>query len=57
VPTRLVVGRSDPVVTAAGLRGYETHADDMEVELIDGGHFLPEEQPDALAERIRAMAG
>ena len=57
VPARLVVGHSDPVVTAAGLRGYETHADDMKVEFIEGGHFLPEEQPDAVAERIHAMAG
>jgi len=29
----------------------------MKVEFIEGGHFLPEEQPDAVAERIRAMAG
>ena len=55
VPTRLVVGRSDPVVTAASLRGYEDHADAMEVEFIDGGHFLPEEHPDAVADRISAM--
>jgi len=57
VPTRLVVGRSDPVVTAAGLHGYETHADDMAVELIEGGHFLLEEQPEAVSDRVRAMPG
>ena len=54
VPTRLVIGRSDPVVTAASVRGFEAHADDMTVELIDGGHFLPEERPDAIADRILA---
>lgn len=57
VPARLVVGRSDPVVTAASLRGYEAHADTLDVEFIDGGHFLPEEHPDAVAERISVMPG
>lgn len=57
VPTRLVIGRSDPVITAAGVAGFEAHADDMTVELIDGGHFLPEERPDAVAARILAGAG
>jgi surfactin synthase thioesterase subunit len=55
VPTRLVVGRSDPVITEAGLDGFQPHADDMTVEVIDGGHFLPEEQPDAVAQRIGEM--
>jgi pimeloyl-ACP methyl ester carboxylesterase len=55
VPTRLVVGRSDPVIREAGLDGYQDHADDMTVELIDGGHFLPEERPNAVAERIGEM--
>jgi pimeloyl-ACP methyl ester carboxylesterase len=57
VPTRLVIGRSDPVVTAASTEGFEQHADDMTVELIDGGHFLPEERPGAVADRILAGAG
>jgi len=57
VPTRLVIGRSDPVVTAASVEGFEAHADDMAVELVDGGHFLPEERPDAVADRILAGAG
>jgi pimeloyl-ACP methyl ester carboxylesterase len=52
VPTRLVIGRSDPVVTAAGLEGIGAHADEMTAELIDGGHFLPEERPDAVADRL-----
>jgi pimeloyl-ACP methyl ester carboxylesterase len=55
VPTRLVVGRSDPVITEASLDGFQAHADDMTVEVIDGGHFLPEEQPDAVARRIGEM--
>jgi pimeloyl-ACP methyl ester carboxylesterase len=57
VPTRLVIGHSDPVVTAAGVHGFEAHADDMTVEFVDGGHFLPEERPEAVAARILAGAG
>jgi pimeloyl-ACP methyl ester carboxylesterase len=56
VPTRLVGGEHDPVITPALLRGYEDHADDMTVEVLDGvGHFLPEEAPDAVAARIRTL--
>jgi surfactin synthase thioesterase subunit len=55
VPARLVVGRSDPVVTDASLDGFQPHADDMTIEVIDGGRFLPEEQPDAVAQRIGEM--
>jgi len=55
VPTRLVLSRSDPVVTDASLDGFQPHADDMTIEVIHGGHFLPEEQPDAVAQRIGEM--
>jgi pimeloyl-ACP methyl ester carboxylesterase len=52
VPTRLVVGHSDPVLHEGRLEGYEEHADDMTVEMVDGTHWLPEERPDLVAERI-----
>ena len=55
VPTRLVVGRADPVITEPSLDGFQAHADDMTTEVIDGGHFLPEEQPDAVAQHIAEM--
>lgn len=54
VPTRLVVGRSDPVIHAGRLEEFEEHADDMTVELVDGGHWLPEERPELIADRILA---
>lgn len=54
VPTRLVVGRGDQAVHAARLDGYEQHADDMTVELVDGSHWLPDERPDLVADRIAA---
>ena len=56
VPTRLVVGAHDPVVTPALLRGYEHAADDMSVEVLPGcGHFVPEERPDAVALAVRQL--
>jgi pimeloyl-ACP methyl ester carboxylesterase len=54
VPTRLVVGRSDPVIHEGRVEGFEEHADDMTVELVDGGHWLPEEHPELVADRILA---
>jgi pimeloyl-ACP methyl ester carboxylesterase len=55
VPTRLIVGRDDPVVPEVMTRGFERHADDMALELVDGcGHFIPEEIPELVAERARS---
>jgi pimeloyl-ACP methyl ester carboxylesterase len=49
MPARLLIGSREPFREfAAGFRG--------EVDVIDGaGHFLPEETPEAVAERIRSM--
>jgi pimeloyl-ACP methyl ester carboxylesterase len=55
VPARLVVGRADQAVPEAVVRGFEGHADDMAVELVEGGHFLPEERPDLVGERAAAL--
>lgn len=56
VPTRLVGGSADPVITPALLRGYEDRADDMTVEVVEGfGHFLPEEAPELVADRVRTL--
>lgn len=58
VPTRLVVGDGDPVASAALLEGWQAHADDMTVEVLEGvGHFVPEEAPEAVAERAVALFG
>jgi pimeloyl-ACP methyl ester carboxylesterase len=47
VPTRLVVGRGDQAIPEVVVTGFEAHADDMKLELVDGcGHFVPEERPD-----------
>lgn len=56
VPTVLLYGDSDRVITGERLAGYEEHADDMRVEQVaDAGHFLPDEQPELVAEQALAL--
>ena len=56
VPTRLLVGLDDPVIRPSMLAGQAAHADDLEIELVEGcGHFVAEERPDLVAERARTL--
>jgi pimeloyl-ACP methyl ester carboxylesterase len=55
VPTVLVYGTRDPVIRADRLQGWEEHADDMRVGEIEGGHFLPDEQPALVSEQALAL--
>jgi pimeloyl-ACP methyl ester carboxylesterase len=56
VPLRLLFGAGDLAISKSLLRGYEPHADDMELELVpDSGHFLPDERPELVAERALAF--
>jgi pimeloyl-ACP methyl ester carboxylesterase len=58
VPTRLVVGSEDPVIRPEFLEGWSDHADDMTVETLAGvGHFIPEQAPQAVAQRARTLFG
>jgi pimeloyl-ACP methyl ester carboxylesterase len=58
VPARLVVGRGDQAVPEVVVTGFEPHADDMTLELVDGcGHFLPEERPNLVAQRTAELLG
>ena len=57
VPTVLVYGTRDPVIRADRLTGWEEHADDMRVAEVEGGHFLPDEQPAIVAEQALALVG
>ncbi len=51
-PTLLLFAADDGVIRPHQLSGYETHADDMRLELIPGaGHFTPEEATDLALER------
>jgi pimeloyl-ACP methyl ester carboxylesterase len=57
VPTVLLYGRREPLGTAMA-EGLERHGDDARVELLEGvGHWVPEERPELVAERILAMTG
>jgi pimeloyl-ACP methyl ester carboxylesterase len=54
VPTKLLFGTGDQALKHTLLDGYQRHADNMEVELVDGcGHFIADEMPDLVAERAR----
>jgi pimeloyl-ACP methyl ester carboxylesterase len=51
-PTLFLHGADDSVIRPALLRGFDAHADDMRLELVEGvGHFIADEQPDLVAER------
>ena len=54
-PTRLLFGRSDQAFPRAALAGFAPHADDMELELVPGGHFLADLHPELVAERARSF--
>ncbi len=54
VPTLLLFGIDDIALRLELLDGYERHAEEMEVELVDGcGHFIADEQPELVAARAR----
>lgn len=54
VPTKLLFGTGDAALKHTLLAGYERHADDMQLEKVDGcGHFIADELPQLVAERAR----
>jgi len=56
VPTRLVLGDRDPVLTADSVRGFEGHADDMSVHWVaDSGHWLPEQRHTRVLEELAQL--
>jgi pimeloyl-ACP methyl ester carboxylesterase len=55
-PTLLLFGVGDFIMTPEMLEGYEPHADEMRVELVeDAAHFVVEEKPELVAERALAQ--
>jgi pimeloyl-ACP methyl ester carboxylesterase len=53
VPTRVLYGPADPALVPEVYGGHEPYADDLAVEPIEGAaHFLADERPDAVADRI-----
>jgi pimeloyl-ACP methyl ester carboxylesterase len=58
VPTRLIFGTGDFALRHELLAGYERHADQMEVKLVDDcGHFIADEMPELVAEHAREFFG
>jgi pimeloyl-ACP methyl ester carboxylesterase len=54
VPVLMMTGADDPVVGPGALRGLEAHAGSATVEIVPrAGHFLPEEQPEAVLRALR----
>lgn len=58
-PTLMLWGRRDPIVQGAHATGeHEPYAPHLTIEWVeDTGHFLPEERPELVVERARALFG
>jgi pimeloyl-ACP methyl ester carboxylesterase len=54
-PTRLLWGKRDQALPRSMLAGFAPHADDMELELVPGGHFLADLHPQLVAERAKSF--
>ena len=58
VPALVLHGDRDPILPPVLFEGHEQYADEMTIESIPGaGHFLPEERPELVAERVLAFLG
>ncbi|HEY6663709.1 MAG TPA: alpha/beta fold hydrolase [Propionibacteriaceae bacterium] len=58
VPTLVLYGTADPALVPNVHGGYEANADDLAVEPIEGAsHFLADQRPDPVADRILAFFG
>ncbi len=56
VPALLFTGVADPVIRPEDQDGFEANAPLMELVVVDdAGHWLPEEAPEALLERLLAL--
>lgn len=57
-PTVILCGADDPVMRPELLGGYEDHADDLTIKVIpDASHFIPDEQPAAVASHALELIG
>jgi len=58
IPTRLLFGADDVYIPLAILEEIESHGDDLTLEVVRGcSHWMPEERPDLVADRARALFG
>lgn len=55
-PAHFLFGTNDAYVSPVLLRGVESRADRLELELVeDSGHFIAEERPELVADRARTL--
>ena len=58
MPTVILCGADDPVMRVEFLGGYEDNADDLTIEVVpDASHFIPDEQPAAVAAHALELIG
>jgi len=56
VPTKLVVGTRDVVLTARALRDGAAQSDSVDLELVpDASHFVVDERPELVADRLLGL--
>jgi pimeloyl-ACP methyl ester carboxylesterase len=53
LPVKMLLGRHDPAIHPSQLGDLARHAPGAELELVDGGHFIVDEQPELIADRAR----
>jgi pimeloyl-ACP methyl ester carboxylesterase len=57
-PSLILYGGQDPNMTAEILDGYQSHADDLTIEEVDGAsHFIADEKPQVVIDRALAFFG
>jgi pimeloyl-ACP methyl ester carboxylesterase len=57
VPTLLLTGTADPIVTPRLLPGGDRYASDLRIRTVQGcGHLLPEERPELVASTVRELS-
>jgi pimeloyl-ACP methyl ester carboxylesterase len=58
VPSRLVFGVRDPVLTTRAARAAATQSDSLDLELVpDAGHFVVDQRPELVADRLLGLLG
>lgn len=55
VPTLLLAGSHDFALSPRSLTEAGRNADELRVRVLDGGHYLPEERPDQVADAAREL--
>lgn len=55
VPTKIIHGILDPVIIKEFILGAEDYYPNLEIARLNGGHFIVDEQPEAVAQEIKGF--